>query len=50
MLEAILGFLIALALALPAGAQTYQDRPIKLFVPLASGSAVVSSARRASSH
>jgi tripartite-type tricarboxylate transporter receptor subunit TctC len=40
MLKAILGFLITLALALPAGAQTYPDRPIKLLVPLASGSAV----------
>jgi tripartite-type tricarboxylate transporter receptor subunit TctC len=40
MQKSILGFLVALALALPAIAQTYPDRPIKLLVPLASGSAV----------
>ena len=40
MQKTIFGILVTLALMSPAKAQTYPDRPIKLLVPLASGSAV----------
>ncbi len=41
----LIAAILALATAAPAGAQTWPDRPIKMLIPLASGSAVDVAAR-----